>query len=108
MTRSIALPLLAAGVALLALAVTILPFESALTGLAEKGPMARLQALQSAALAALLLSLLAATACWWRPRHVLAMLLLALALGTAGGTATLVVVPELVDANPIQVAAQRP
>lgn len=104
MHRPYALPLLASGVALIALAVTILPFEPRAAGLIEQGYGARLNTLRPAALVAVLLSLLAGIACWWRPRHALALLLLALALGTASGTATLIVAPQIFETSPARLA----
>lgn len=104
MNRRHALPLLAAGFGLLALAATILPFAPQGPTLAEQGYGARFGALRPAALAALVLSVLAALACWWRPHRATALLLLALALGSATGAATLMVAPGIFDTTPARFA----
>ena len=95
MSRRVAFPILASGIGLLALAATVLPFEDQAVALAQRAPWDRIQALGPVAGTALALALFALAACWRKPRHPLSLVLLALALGTASGTATLMAVPEL-------------
>lgn len=104
MSRHIGLPLVASGLALLALAATIIPFEATAIGLAASTPWERITALQSAVLISLVLVGSAGIACWCAPRNPVAPILLALALGALGGTTTLVTMPDLLGAGPAQSA----
>ena len=106
MSRRVALPLLASGLALLTLAATIIPFETDAIALAGRPPWDRLLALHAPAIAAVLLAAIAGFACWRAPRAPIAPILLALALGATGGTATLVAMPELSGAIPARLAAR--
>lgn len=106
MTRRVALPLLASGLALLALAATVLPFQADALQIAGQAPWDRLLAFRAVAIATTVLLVSAVIACWRAPRHPGALILLALALGTLGGAATLVAMPDLLATPPIQVAAQ--
>lgn len=105
MSRRVALPLLASGITLLTLAATIIPFEADAIGLAGRPALDRLLALQSPVIATVLLAAIAGFACWHAPRAPIAPILLALALGTLGGTATLVAIPELLGPAPERLAA---
>ena len=99
MSRRVAFPFLASGIGLLALAVTVLPFEDQAAVLAQRAPWDRIQALGPVAGMALALAFLALAACWRKPRHPMSLVLLAIALGTASGTATLMTIPELLDGS---------
>ncbi len=105
MSRRVALPLLASGIALVTLAATIIPFEADAIGLAGRPALDRLLALQPPVIATVLLSAIAGFACWRAPRAPIAPILLALALGALGGTATLVAMPELLGPVPERLAA---
>lgn len=105
MSRRVALPLLASGLALLTLAATIIPFEADAIGLAERPAWDRLLALQSPVIATVVLAAIAGLACWRAPRAPIAPILLAIALGALGGTATLVAMPEVLGPAPARLAA---
>lgn len=105
MSRRIALPLLASGLALVTLAATIIPFEAHAIELAGRPARDRLLALQSPVIATALLTAIAAFACWRAPRTPIAPILLALALGALGGTATLIALPEVLGTSPARLAA---
>ncbi len=105
MSRRVALPLLASGLALLTLTATIIPFEADAMGLAGRPALDRLWALLPPVIATVLLALIAGVACWRTPRAPIAPILLALALGALGGTATLVAMPELLSPIPERLAA---
>ncbi len=104
MSRRIALPLLASGLALLTLAATIIPFEADAIGLAGRPAWDRLTALLPAVIVTALLAASAAFACWRAPRNPIAPILLALALGALSGTATLVAIPEILGTTPARLA----
>lgn len=105
MSRRVALPLLASGLALLTLAATIIPFEADAIGLAGRPAWDRLLALRPPVIATLLLAVIAGFACWRMPRAPIAPILVALALGALGGTATLVAMPEVLGTAPERLAA---
>lgn len=104
MSRHIGLPLLASGLALLALAATIIPFEAEAIGLAGRTPLERITALQPVVIATAVLAAIAGVTCWRAPRNPIAPILLALALGTLGGTATLITMPDVLGVAPAQLA----
>jgi multisubunit Na+/H+ antiporter MnhB subunit len=95
MSRRVALPLLASGLALLALAATILPFEAEAISQAGRPAWDRLLAFRPVLGATALLAAAAGFALWRMPRKPITPILLALALGALGGTATLVALPEV-------------
>ncbi len=104
MSRRVALPLLASGLALLTLAATIIPFEADAIGLAGRPAWDRLLALRPAVILTTLLATIAGLACWRAPRNPIATILLALALGALSGTATLVAIPEVLGTAPARLA----
>lgn len=95
MSRRVALPLLASGIALLTLAATIIPFEAEAISQAGVPAWDRLFAFQPALIATALFIAIAGLATWRVPRNPITPILLALALGALSGTATLVAMPEL-------------
>jgi len=105
MSRRIALPLLASGLALMTLAATIIPFEADAIELAGRPAWDRLRALQIPVITTALLAVIAGLACWRAPRTLFAPILLALALGALSGTATLVALPEVLGTAPARLAA---
>jgi hypothetical protein len=105
MSRRIALPLLASVLALMTLAATIIPFEADAIALAGRPAWDRLLALQPPVIATALLTAIAAFACWRAPRTAIAPILLALALGALGGTATLIALPEVLGTAHARLAA---
>lgn len=105
MSRRVALPLLASGLALVTLAATIIPFEADALRLAGRPAWDRLLALQSPVIATALLAAISVFACWRAPRAPIAPILLAMALGALGGTATLVAMPEVLGEGPARLAA---
>ena len=100
MSRRAALPLLASGLTLITLAATIIPYEADAIGLAGRPALERLLALQPPVIVSAMLAVVAGLACWRAPRTPIAPILLALALGALGGTATLVALPELLGPAP--------
>ena len=105
MSRRIALPLLASGLALMTLAATITPFEADAIELAGRPAWDRLLALQLPVFVTVVLAAIAGFACWRAPRSAIAPLLLALALGALSGTATLIALPEVLGTAPARLAA---
>lgn len=108
MNHSPALAVFASGLALLALALTILPFQARLAGLIDLGYWAGLETLRAPVVVAVILSLLAAAACsrWRHPAA--AVLLLTVALGTAAATAVMVALPRLLSMAPARIALMPP
>ena len=103
-----ALALMASGLGLLALALTLLPFEPRAELLMQLDPWARLQSLRVVALCTLTLIVVASLVGWRCPRHPLALLLLAAAIGSASGTVTLVVMPEVFGSAATRVSLAQP
>lgn len=100
MSRHVALPLLASGIALLTLAATVIPFEADAIGLAGRPAWERFVAFQPVVIATVLLAASAGYACWQAPRKSVTPILVALALGALSGTATLVTLPQMLGPVP--------